>query len=101
MAHIGERRAGTLDRLFVVDLPRRAFLEFPELRVRELIIHDAAVADQDDTFVEIIRPDDLKEMFESNPMEVDMMLRHMSYRLRRLTVDYKKALNALGSDRQP
>ena len=60
-----------------------------------------AVADQDDTFVEIIRPDDLKEMFESNPMEVDMMLRHMSYRLRRLTVDYKKAMNALDNDRQP
>ena len=59
-----------------------------------------AVADQDDTFVEIIRPDDLREMFESNPMEVDMMLKHMSYRLRRLTVDYNKALKAAGSERQ-
>ena len=47
VAGIGERGAGAFDGLFGVDLPRGVFLEIAELFVRELEIHDAAVADQD------------------------------------------------------
>ena len=47
-----------------------------------------AVVEEDNTFVEIIKPDDLKELFESNPSEVDMILNHLSHRLRKLTDDY-------------
>lgn len=46
------------------------------------------VAMSDDTYVEIIRLEDLKEMFKTSPVKVDMILRHLSYRLRFLTVDY-------------
>jgi CRP-like cAMP-binding protein len=47
-----------------------------------------AVVEADDTYVEIIRPDDLEEMFKESPVKVDMILRHLSYRLRVLTFDY-------------
>ncbi|MBP5655692.1 MAG: cyclic nucleotide-binding domain-containing protein [Clostridiales bacterium] len=47
-----------------------------------------AVAASDDTFVEIIRPEELKEMFKTSPVKVEMILRHLSYRLRSLTYDY-------------
>lgn len=47
-----------------------------------------AVADSDDTYVEIIRAEDLKGIFQSNPAKIDMILRHLSYRLRSLTYDY-------------
>ena len=47
-----------------------------------------AVVEADDTYVEIIRPDDLEEMFKESPVKVDMILRHLSYRLRVITFDY-------------
>ena len=47
-----------------------------------------AVAKSDDTYVEIIRLEDLQEMFKTSPVKVDMILRHLSFRLRSLTVDY-------------
>ena len=47
MACVGERSAGALDRLLVIDLPRGALLECAELVVRKLEVYDAAVADQD------------------------------------------------------
>jgi CRP-like cAMP-binding protein len=47
-----------------------------------------AVADADETYVEIIRPDDLEILFKVNPGEVDLILRHLSHRLRKLTDDY-------------
>ncbi|MBO4450676.1 MAG: cyclic nucleotide-binding domain-containing protein [Clostridiales bacterium] len=47
-----------------------------------------AVVEADETYVEIIRPDDLEEMFKESPVKVDMILRHLSYRLRVLTFDY-------------
>lgn len=47
-----------------------------------------AVAETNDTLVEIIYPEGLEEMFRNNPVKVDMILRHLSNRLRRLTVDY-------------
>ena len=47
-----------------------------------------AVADSDDTYVEIIRAEDLEELFKTSPVKIDMILRHLSYRLRSLTYDY-------------
>lgn len=50
-----------------------------------------AVAEEDGTCVEIIRPGELAELFEKNPFEVDMILRHLSARLRKTTRDYVEA----------
>ncbi len=47
-----------------------------------------AVALDDDTTVEIIYPQDFSELFEKNPFKVDMILRHLSSRLRSLTMKY-------------
>ncbi len=47
-----------------------------------------AVALDPDTTVEIIYPEDFKELFEKNPYKVDMILRHLSTRLRTLTNQY-------------
>ena len=47
-----------------------------------------AVALDDDTTVEIIHPDDFAELFEKNPYKVDMILKHLSNRLRKLTAEY-------------
>ncbi len=47
-----------------------------------------AVAASDETFVEIIRPDELKDMFKTSPVKIEMILRHLSNRLRSLTSDY-------------
>lgn len=50
-----------------------------------------AVSESDETYVEIIRPEALEELFNTCPVKVDMILRHLSYRLRRLTYDYFNA----------
>ena len=47
-----------------------------------------AVAEQEGTCVEIIFPEDLENMFKTNPVKVDAILRHLSFRLRKLTVDF-------------
>lgn len=47
-----------------------------------------AVAEEDGTVIEIIRAEDLEALFKSNPAEVDMILCHLSNRLRSLTKDY-------------
>lgn len=47
-----------------------------------------AVAQTDDTYVEIIRADDLEDLIITHPVKVDMILRHLSHRLRSLTYDY-------------
>ena len=50
-----------------------------------------AVVEEDGTILESIGPEDLQKLFEVNPLEVDMMMRHLSGRLRRLTLDYARA----------
>lgn len=50
-----------------------------------------AVADSDDTYVEIVRPDGLEQLFKESPVKVEMILKHLSYRLRMLTYDYLTA----------
>ena len=50
-----------------------------------------AVVEEYDTVLEPIRAEDLAALFKTNPLKVDMILSHLSDRLRRLTVDYVKA----------
>ena len=50
-----------------------------------------AVAEEDGTVLEIISAENLQDLFKANPLEVDMILRHLSNRLKRLTIDYVKA----------
>ena len=47
-----------------------------------------AVSESDDTYVEIIKPEELADLFKTCPAKVDMILKHLSYRLRSLTYDY-------------
>ena len=54
-----------------------------------------AVALDDQTTVEIIRPEDFYELFEKNPVKVDMILRHLSTRLRKLTSLYLDVCRAI------
>lgn len=50
-----------------------------------------AVAEMDETFVEIIRPEELEKLFKESPVKVEMILKHLSYRLRMLTYDFLSA----------
>ncbi len=50
-----------------------------------------AVVEEDNTTLEIIRPEDLERLFKESPVTVDMILVHLSSRLRRLTQDYVRA----------
>ena len=47
-----------------------------------------AIAESDNTYVEIIRAEDVEEMFKKSPVKIDMILRHLSYRLRCISYDY-------------
>lgn len=50
-----------------------------------------AVVLEDGTIIETIYAEDLKELFEKNPAKVEMIIKHLSYRIRRLTYEYVKA----------
>ncbi len=50
-----------------------------------------AVAETNDTEVEIIRPEDIPALFSTTPAKVDMILKNLSYRLRSITYEYYKA----------
>ena len=50
-----------------------------------------AVVEEDGTVLECIREEDLEALFKSNPVKIDMILCHLSHRLRRLTLDYVAA----------
>ncbi len=54
-----------------------------------------AVVLEDDTTLEIITAEDLKELFTKNPPKVEMILEHVSYRLRKLTKEYMSACSIL------
>ncbi|MBO4494735.1 MAG: cyclic nucleotide-binding domain-containing protein [Clostridiales bacterium] len=49
-----------------------------------------AVSETDDTRIEVIYPEDLAEMVQTNPAKVNLILRYLSYRLRRLNIDFLK-----------
>ena len=50
-----------------------------------------AVAEENGTVLEIISAENLQDLFKANPLEVDMILRHLSNRLKKLTIDYVNA----------
>ena len=50
-----------------------------------------AVVEENETILECIRAEDLENLFRSNPVKIDMILSHLSHRLRGLTKDYVKA----------
>ena len=54
-----------------------------------------AVALENNTTLEVIYPEDLEELFSKNPAKVEMIIRHLSYRLRRLTDDYMDVCDQL------
>lgn len=47
-----------------------------------------AVIETDDTGVETISPEDLTSIFKSCPVKITMILRHLSYKLRILNIDF-------------
>lgn len=57
-----------------------------------------AVVEEDGTILEYIRAEDLEALFKINPMKVDMILGHLSNRLRRLSLDYVQACAKAAED---
>lgn len=47
-----------------------------------------AVAESDETKVEVIHSEDLESLFQANPIKVALILRHLSYSLRKITIDF-------------
>ena len=78
---------GTADQLKLTELfPVACFGEMG--MIAEEARSATAVSENDDTYVEIINPEDLAELFKTTPVKIDMILRHLSHRLRSLTYDY-------------
>ena len=50
-----------------------------------------AVAETDNTSVEIIRAEDLEGLFKTSPAKIELILKNLSFRLRNLNYDYFKA----------
>lgn len=57
-----------------------------------------AVTLENGTTLETIYPEDLEDLFRKNPPKVEMILRHLSYRLRKLTDDYLAACRKLSEE---
>ena len=87
---------GTADEKLLTEL-------FPDKFFGEMGMIDAeprsatAVTMMDDTTLETIYPEDLTVLMEKNPLKVDMIMQHLSYRLRKLTVDYTNACKELAA----
>lgn len=85
---------GTADEKLLAKLSTDEF--FGELgMIDDVKRSGTAVVLENDTTIEIITPDDLKGLFEQNPPKVEMILEHVSYRLRKLTKEYMKACSLL------
>ena len=81
---------GTPDEKLLAKLSTDEF--FGELGMIENVKRSGtAVVLDDDTTLEIITPGDLKNLFSQNPPKVEMILEHVSYRLRKLTKEYMAA----------
>ena len=52
---------------------------------------ESCVAETDDTCVEIFNENDITSMVTTCPAKIDWMLRYLSYRVRRLTIDFLAA----------
>jgi CRP-like cAMP-binding protein len=65
---------------------------FGEMGMIEKLPRSAtAVALEDDTFVEVFYEEDVAKLIDKNPMKLQMILQHFSYRLRRMTKEYLEA----------
>lgn len=85
---------GTADEKLLTTLAPDQF--FGELGMLDNVKRSGtAVAMEDGTTLEIITSNDLKELFSQNPPKVEMILEHISYRLRRLTREYMSACKML------
>ncbi len=85
---------GTADEKLIAKLMQDEF--FGELGMIDGVKRSGtAVVLSDDTMVEIITPADLKDLFAKNPPKVEMVLEHVSYRLRKLTKEYMSACGIL------
>ena len=90
---------GTVDIFLDYGTPREKKLTtlypntfFGEMGMIENEVRSAtAVVAENETVLECIRAEDLEEMFKKSPIKVDMILNHLSHRLRKLTKDYMKA----------
>ncbi len=51
---------------------------------------ETAVAESEETVVEIIYREDLEDIFRENPLKIDLILRHLSNSLRCVTIDFLK-----------
>ena len=88
---------GTVDEKKLTTLYSNSF--FGEMSLLDQAYRSAtAVAEEDGTVLEVIRPEEIEILFKSNPLEVDMILCHLSNRLRQLTLDYVKACNAAAAE---
>ena len=71
---------------------------FGEMGMIENVPRSAsAVVLEDDTAVETITSGDLEVLFRRNPAEIDMILEHLSHRLRQLTADYVDACGVVSA----
>ena len=65
---------------------------FGELGMLNSILRTATVVVlEDDTMLESIYADDFEELFDKNPAKIEMIIKHLSYRIRRLTYQYMDA----------
>ncbi len=81
---------GTADEKLLAKLSTDEF--FGELGMIDNVKRSGtAVVLDDDTTLEIISVSDLKSLFTQNPPKVEMILEHVSYRLRKLTKEYMAA----------
>ena len=79
---------GTPDQKLLADLSGGKF--FGEMGMIEEKPRSAtAVALENNTTLEIIGKEDLKELFTKNPPKLELILQNLSYRLRRLTIEYE------------
>ncbi len=84
------RAYGTPDERCLAELGSNSF--FGEMGLLEDDTRSAtAVILENGTTLESIRIDDLKDLFENNPPKLEMIMAHMSYRLRKLTNEYLSA----------
>ena len=87
---------GTADEKLLAKLSTDEF--FGELGMIENVKRSGtAVVLDDETTLEIITPADLKNLFAQNPPKVEMILEHVSYRLRKLTKEYMSACRILSN----
>lgn len=96
--HYGEigiyRHYGTPKEKLLSKLPMNRF--FGEMALLENCPRSAtAVVMADDTTLERIDADYMREIFKKNPPKIEMILCHLSYRLRKLTNDYMDACELL------